>query len=61
MEKSRNILVTIMYGRKTIKENLSYTVRSVRKLCRSTVDQVGEALKVRNAPEIHIQIESRRL
>jgi hypothetical protein len=51
-----------MYGRKTIKENLSYTGRSVRKLCRSVVDQVSEDLKVYNAPEIHIQkIESRRL
>jgi hypothetical protein len=52
---------TMMYGRNTIEENLSYTGRSVRKLCRLVVDQVGEDLKVRNAPEIHIQIESRRL
>jgi hypothetical protein len=57
----QNILSTIMYTRKAIKEYLPYTRRGVMKLWRLVVDQIGEGLKVCSPPGIHIKIESRRL
>lgn len=56
----KNILLTMMYGRKVIEEDHPLT-GSVEKLWRLIVKQVGEGLKVRTSPKINVKIEIGRL